>query len=229
MKCHVWWFFKILLRKNKFSLKSDNNNGYFTWRLCKFMIISRWVILRMRSVSDKSCRENQNTHFMFNNFFPKNRTGYEIMWKNMVDAHRPQTIIYTNTRSSLCLSVCPSLWKDSASTGQIFMKFDFWVFFQNMSGKFKFGQNRAGITGILQGDLCTFMTISLWVLRIRNVSDKSCRENQNTFYVQWLFSENRKLLLRQTGYHRGSKNGLTSRYWHRLQTTQLHCKHLLPY
>jgi len=24
-------------------------------------------LLRMRNVSDKSCRENQNTHFMFNN------------------------------------------------------------------------------------------------------------------------------------------------------------------
>jgi hypothetical protein len=26
---------------------------------------------------------------------------------------------------------------------------------------------------------------------MRNVSDKSCRENENTFYVQKLFSENR--------------------------------------
>jgi len=25
----------------------------------------------MRNVSDKRCRENQNTHFMLNNFFPK--------------------------------------------------------------------------------------------------------------------------------------------------------------
>jgi hypothetical protein len=25
----------------------------------------------MRNVLDKNCRENQNTHFMFNNFFPK--------------------------------------------------------------------------------------------------------------------------------------------------------------
>jgi hypothetical protein len=25
----------------------------------------------MRNVLDKSCRENQNTHFIFNNFFPK--------------------------------------------------------------------------------------------------------------------------------------------------------------
>jgi len=25
----------------------------------------------MRNVSDKSCRENQNTHFVFSNFFSK--------------------------------------------------------------------------------------------------------------------------------------------------------------
>jgi len=35
----------------------------------------------MRNVSDKSCRENQNTHIIFNNFFPKNHAVYEIMWK----------------------------------------------------------------------------------------------------------------------------------------------------
>jgi len=34
-----------------------------------FMIISRSVLLRMRNVSDRSCRENQNAHFMLNNFF----------------------------------------------------------------------------------------------------------------------------------------------------------------
>jgi len=33
-----------------------------------FMITSHSV-LRMRNVADKSCRENQNTHFMFNNIF----------------------------------------------------------------------------------------------------------------------------------------------------------------
>ena len=37
----------------------------------------------MRNVLDKSCRENQNTHFMFNNFFSENRAVYEIMSKNM--------------------------------------------------------------------------------------------------------------------------------------------------
>jgi hypothetical protein len=32
----------------------------------------------MRNVSDKGCRENQNTYFMFSNVFPENRTVYEI-------------------------------------------------------------------------------------------------------------------------------------------------------
>jgi len=34
-----------------------------------FFIISRSFLLRMRNVSDKSCREDQNTHFAFSNFF----------------------------------------------------------------------------------------------------------------------------------------------------------------
>jgi hypothetical protein len=36
-----------------------------------FMIISRWVLLGMRNVSDRSCRENQDTRFILNNVFPK--------------------------------------------------------------------------------------------------------------------------------------------------------------
>jgi hypothetical protein len=33
------------------------------------MTISRWIIFRMMNVSDKSYRENQNTHFVFSSFF----------------------------------------------------------------------------------------------------------------------------------------------------------------
>ena len=36
---------------------------------CVFMTMPRLVLLRMRNVSDKICRENQNTHFVFSNFF----------------------------------------------------------------------------------------------------------------------------------------------------------------
>ena len=49
----------------------------------------------MRNISDKSCRENQNTHFVFSNFFFfENRTVCEIMWKTIVEWDRPQMIIW---------------------------------------------------------------------------------------------------------------------------------------
>jgi hypothetical protein len=35
----------------------------------------------MRNVSDKTRRENQNTHFVFSNFFLANLAVCEIMWK----------------------------------------------------------------------------------------------------------------------------------------------------
>ena len=39
--------------------------------VCTFMKISRWIFLIMRNVSNRSCRENKNTHFMLRNFVPK--------------------------------------------------------------------------------------------------------------------------------------------------------------
>jgi hypothetical protein len=42
-----------------------------------FMTISRWILLRMRNVSNKTCKETQNTHFKFNNASSANRTLYE--------------------------------------------------------------------------------------------------------------------------------------------------------
>jgi len=47
----------------------------------------------MRNVSDESCRENQNTHFMFNNSIFENRAVYETMVKNIVEPGRPQITI----------------------------------------------------------------------------------------------------------------------------------------
>jgi hypothetical protein len=63
--------FRKSVEKAQFSLKSDNNNGTLRDDLCTFMIISSWILLRNRNVSDKSCTENQNTHFMFNTFLRK--------------------------------------------------------------------------------------------------------------------------------------------------------------
>jgi hypothetical protein len=55
-----------------------------------FMKTSRWILLRVRNVSDKICRENQNTRFMSNNFiFSKKLAVYEIMWKTTVQSDEP--------------------------------------------------------------------------------------------------------------------------------------------
>jgi hypothetical protein len=36
-----------------------------------FMTTSRWILLRMKNLSDKTCRDNKDTHFMFSNVFTK--------------------------------------------------------------------------------------------------------------------------------------------------------------
>ena len=50
----------------------------------------------MRNVSDKSCRENQNTHLCSITlffFFSENRAVYETMWKNIVQPDRSQVTL----------------------------------------------------------------------------------------------------------------------------------------
>jgi hypothetical protein len=44
----------------------------------------------MRNVSDGICSEDQNIHFIFNNFFFENRAVYEVIWKNIVERGRTQ-------------------------------------------------------------------------------------------------------------------------------------------
>jgi hypothetical protein len=62
-------FFRNSVEKTDVSLKSDKNNGYLQWRPIYLLIISSSVLLRMRNISNRSCRENQNTHFVFKNLF----------------------------------------------------------------------------------------------------------------------------------------------------------------
>jgi len=46
----------------------------------------------MRNVSDKSCTENQNTHFVSNKIIPK--IVYEIKWESTAELGRPQMTIW---------------------------------------------------------------------------------------------------------------------------------------
>jgi len=94
MKFDIWVFLKNLPKKFKFHWNLTTITGTLHEDRYTFMPISRWIPLRMRNVSDKSCRENQNTHFMFNNlFFPENRAVYEIMWKIIAEPDIPRMTI----------------------------------------------------------------------------------------------------------------------------------------
>jgi hypothetical protein len=52
------------------------------------MVISLLFILRMRNISEKVCKEYQNTQFMFQLFSPEKHAVNEIMWKNVVRARQ---------------------------------------------------------------------------------------------------------------------------------------------
>ena len=84
---------------------------------------------------------------------------------------------------SLVMSIRRSTWNNSAATGRINIKLYIWGFLRTLSRKFKFRRNPPRITGTLHVDVCTFMITRSIILRMGNVSDKSCRENRNTSFV----------------------------------------------
>jgi hypothetical protein len=71
--------FRKSVEKIQVPLKSANNGTSHVDR-CIVMITTRSILRRMTNVSDKSCRENQNTRFIL---FFWNRAVYEML-KNVV-------------------------------------------------------------------------------------------------------------------------------------------------
>jgi len=57
-----------------------------------FVLIPRWILLRMRHVSDKSCTESQAHTFYVQELhsppLPESRAVNEIMWENNVQPNR---------------------------------------------------------------------------------------------------------------------------------------------
>jgi hypothetical protein len=79
----IWEFKNNLPRKLQFHYKWTKITITIHEHQCTFLVISCSVILRIWNVSNKICREDQNTHFMFNNFISKNHTFHEIMLKKI--------------------------------------------------------------------------------------------------------------------------------------------------
>ena len=88
------WFLSFFLKsveKIQVSLKSDNNNGYFTWRPAHFVsclaqLFSEWEKFQAKIL------EKIKTHFLcsVNNFFSENRAFYEMKWNNILAPDRSQ-------------------------------------------------------------------------------------------------------------------------------------------
>jgi hypothetical protein len=89
--------FRKAVDKIQSLLKSEQITGRSLEDTCTFMIISRWIPLRKRFVSDKSRRENQNTHFMFNKFSRKSCR----LWDNVEKAGRTRQATDHNMAHSL--------------------------------------------------------------------------------------------------------------------------------
>ena len=87
--------FRKFVEEVQDSLKFDKITGTLRDKQFTFVITSRLILVRMRNFRDKNCGENENTHFMFNNFFDlENRSVYEIRWKNIAEPGRPQMAIW---------------------------------------------------------------------------------------------------------------------------------------
>jgi hypothetical protein len=71
MKFGILGFFKFCHEKSSLVIILKEQPGTLREDIHIF-IISRAFLLRMRNVSDKSCRENQSTHFVCNDFSSKN-------------------------------------------------------------------------------------------------------------------------------------------------------------
>jgi hypothetical protein len=109
------------------------------------------------------------------------------MWANILrictilDAFAKLQIETISFVISVFLSVRPSMFPSACSnlakTVLIVIKFDIWVFFWNLCRKSKFHQNLTSITGTLHEGVNTIMIESRSVIiRMRNVSDKSCKD-----------------------------------------------------
>jgi hypothetical protein len=65
----IWLFSENLSRKFRFNYNLTTITGAYMKTKYTFLIIPRSILLKIRT--GKSCAENQNTRFMFKNFFSK--------------------------------------------------------------------------------------------------------------------------------------------------------------
>jgi endoglucanase Acf2 len=101
-------FFESLSRKFEFRWTLTWMTGTLHEDQYTFLIISHSFLLRMKNVSDKSCKENQNTYFIFNENQNTYRAIYEKTWKNILDPDSTRMTIW-RTRIACSISTATNI------------------------------------------------------------------------------------------------------------------------
>ena len=73
-----------IIARNMLSRFKPLINGYYCVKVVVYFTVSTMhghTNIKMRNCSDKSCRQNQNAHFVFSNLFSENRAVCVIMWE----------------------------------------------------------------------------------------------------------------------------------------------------
>ena len=93
MKLDIWVFFENLSRKLKFHWNITNIMGTRHEDLCRFMIISHWILLIMTDVSEKIVKKIK-THILLSVTSFQKIVPCMGQWRNhLVKPHRPQMTI----------------------------------------------------------------------------------------------------------------------------------------
>jgi len=70
---HEIWYLNIFRKSNEkiqVALKSDKNDGYVTWRpIYSTIMISRWILLRVRMFQTKLYRKSKHAYYVRQRFF----------------------------------------------------------------------------------------------------------------------------------------------------------------
>ena len=84
--------FRKSVEKIRLSLNTTRVTDTLHEDLCKFVTTPRYIFLRMRNISNKICRENQNIQLVLDFFFFENYALYEMMRQNMVQPDATEDI-----------------------------------------------------------------------------------------------------------------------------------------
>jgi hypothetical protein len=94
---------------------------------------------------------------------------------------------FAKSDNKVCPHACPSIHPHGTTQLPLegfFMKFNIWVFFENLLRKLKLHYNMTSMIGTLHEDQYTFFIISSSsLLRMRIISHLSCRENWNAHFM----------------------------------------------